>query len=120
MATVLLVEDNDDLREMMALALQLGGHEVWPARHGREALAILHTRRRPSLILTDLMMPVMNGWELRAALRRDPDLADVPVVAVSAVSAEHLLRLDGMEFLPKPIDIDRLLDVVGEHCRQHD
>ena len=72
------------------------------------------------MILTDLMMPVMNGWELRAALRRDPDLADVPVVAVSAVSVEHLLRLDGMEFLPKPIDIDRLLDVVGEHCRQHD
>lgn len=120
MATVLLVEDNDDLREMMALALQLGGHEVWPARHGREALALLHARPRPSLILTDLMMPVMNGWELRAALRGDPDLADVPVVAVSAVSAEHLLRLDGMEFLPKPIDIDRLLDVVCERCSRRD
>jgi CheY-like chemotaxis protein len=118
MATVLLVEDNDDVREMMSLALQLGGHEVWSARHGGEALALLHERPLPSLILTDLMMPVMNGWELRAALRNDPELAEVPVVAVSAIPAEHIERLEGMEFLPKPIDIDRLLDVVCEHCRK--
>ena len=116
MATVLLVEDNDDLREMMALALELGGHEVWSARHGEEALRVLHERQAPCLILTDLMMPVMNGWELRAELRRDPALAEVPVVAVSAIPPEHLRRLDGMEFLPKPIDIDRLLHVVCEHC----
>lgn len=116
MATVLLVEDNDDVREMMALALQLGGHEVWPARHGKEALALLHERHRPSLILTDLMMPVMNGWELKEALRDDPEFADVPVVAVSAVSAEHLRHLDGMDFLPKPIDLDQLLDLVYERC----
>ena len=118
MATVLLVEDNDDVREMMALALQLGGHEVWTARHGREALAVLRGRRRPDLILTDLMMPVMDGWELKAALARDRDLADVPVVAVSAVPAEYLQRTEGMQMVPKPVDIDRLLNLVGERCRR--
>jgi CheY-like chemotaxis protein len=57
----------------------------------------------------------MNGWELHAALRRDPELSDVPVVAVSAVPLEHLrATLDDIQVLPKPIDIDRLLDVVGE------
>ena len=117
MATVLLVEDNDDVREMMALALQLGGHEVWSARHGKEALALLHDGHPPpSLILTDLMMPVMNGWELRDALMEDPNLAGVPVVAVSAVPAEHLQRLEGMDFLPKPIDLNQLLQLVCERC----
>jgi CheY-like chemotaxis protein len=116
MATVLLVEDNDDVREMMALALELAGHEVWPARNGEEALRVLHERQPPCLILTDLMMPVMNGWELRAEVQRDPALADVPIVAVSAIPQEHLKRLDGMEFLPKPIDIDRLLHVVCDYC----
>lgn len=116
MATVLLVEDNDDVRQMMATALELGGHEVWPARDGAEALNLLHERHPPCLILTDLMMPVMNGWEFRAELRRHPALADVPVVAVSAIPAEYLKRLDGMELLPKPIDIERLLHVVCEYC----
>ena len=116
MATVLLVEDNDDAREMMALALQLGGHEVWPARHGREALALLREEGRPALILTDLMMPVMNGWELKAALVRDPDFADVPIVAVSAVPAEQLPCLYGMDLLSKPVDIDELLNLVWERC----
>jgi CheY-like chemotaxis protein len=116
MATVLLVEDNDDVREMMALALQLGGHTVWSARHGKEALALLQERHRPDLILTDLMMPVMNGWELKDALMGDPDFADVPVVAVSAVPAEHLPRAAGMDFLPKPIDLNELLKLVCDRC----
>ena len=58
-----------------------------------EALALLHERPLPSLILTDLMMPVMNGWELRAALRNDPELAEVPVVAVSAIPAESVVQI---------------------------
>jgi CheY-like chemotaxis protein len=70
MATVLLVEDDDDVREMIGRALQLGGHEVRAARHGREALALLHERHKPSLILTDLMMPVMDGWEFKDARAR--------------------------------------------------
>ncbi len=116
MATVLLVEDNDDVREMMGVALQLGGHTVWPAANGHDALAMLRTRPRPCLILLDLMMPVMNGWELRSALKADPDLASIPVVVVSAVTAEVAQRLGTTEYLPKPVDIDHLLDVVCMYC----
>jgi CheY-like chemotaxis protein len=119
MATILLVEDNDDVREMMAVALELGGHTVLPAVNGREALAMLRERPHPCLILLDLMMPVMNGWELRAALQKDPNLAEIPVVVVSAVTADIAQRLGGTQYVPKPVDIDRLLDVVCEYCDGH-
>ena len=97
MAAVLLVEDNDDVREMMALALELAGHDVVLAANGREALARLRERPRPCVILLDLMMPVMNGWEFRQALRSEPALRDVPVVVVSAVNEELASLETGLE-----------------------
>jgi CheY-like chemotaxis protein len=116
MATILLVEDNDDIREMMGVALQLNGHEVWPASNGQAALEILRNRRPPSLILLDLMMPVMNGWEFRIALDADPLLSNIPVVVVSALGSELAGLLSNAEVVPKPVDIDRLLHVVCECC----
>ena len=116
MATLLLVEDNDDVREMMALALQLDGHRVFAAANGSEALAKLRGGLRPCLILLDLMMPVMNGWQLRAALQQDPALRDIPVLVVSAVTAEIAHRLPGTAYVPKPVDIDQLLEMVCVYC----
>ena len=113
---VLLVEDNDDIREMMALALQLAGARVACASNGREALALLKSRPPPNLILLDLMMPVMNGWELSAALQRDEVLARVPVVVISAMGEAGAAGLEPAEFISKPVDIDHLIDVVAEHC----
>lgn len=116
MATLLLVEDNDDVREMMALALQLDGHTVHAVANGREALASLKDGVEPCLILMDLMMPVMNGWEFRAALQQDPALREIPVVVVSALSADAAQRLPGTAYVSKPVDIDRLLETVCEYC----
>lgn len=116
MATILLVEDNDDIREMMAVALELGGYRVVAAPNGRAALEVLRHTPRPSLILLDLMMPVMNGWEVCKALKGDPSLADIPVVVVSAVTTDVCERLSGTRLVPKPIDLDYLLDVVDEQC----
>ncbi len=116
MASVLLVEDNDDVREMMALALQLAGHDVLLARNGRDALGKLKARPRPCVILLDLMMPVMNGWEFREALRDEPALRDVPVVVVSALNREMAENAGGSAYLPKPVDLDRMLEIVAEHC----
>ena len=84
MATILVVEDNDDVREMMTVTLELEGHEVYTAANGRQALAQLENGLRPCVILLDLMMPVMNGWEFRSALQRDERFKDIPVVVVSA------------------------------------
>lgn len=118
MANILVVEDNDDVREMMAVTLELEGHEVATAVNGRDALNKLHSGEKPCLILLDLMMPVMNGWEFRRALERDPDptLRNVPVVVVSAATREMAKNTEAVAYLPKPLDMDRLLDVVCDYC----
>jgi CheY-like chemotaxis protein len=120
LAAILLVEDNDDVREMMSLALQLDGHQVEAVANGRDALAALRAGLRPCLILLDLMMPVMNGWELRAALRSEPACQDIPVVVISAVHPEIAGRLRDTLYVPKPVDIDTLLDMVCTYCREND
>ena len=114
MAKILVVEDNDDVREMMAVTLELEGHKVDTAVNGRDALEKLRTGEKPALILLDLMMPVMNGWELRRALQEDPVLRMVPVVVVSAATGEIVRKTPADAFLTKPVDMDRLLDVVGD------
>ena len=117
MANILVVEDNDDVREMMAVTLELEGHEVATAVNGRDALQKLHQGEKPCVILLDLMMPVMNGWEFRSALDRDPDFRDVPVVVVSALGGgEMAQRTHAAAYLPKPVDMDELLDVVCDFC----
>lgn len=117
MANILVVEDNDDVREMMAVTLELEGHEVATAVNGRDALQKLHKGQKPCVILLDLMMPVMNGWEFRSALDRDPELRDVPVVVVSALGkGEMAQRTHAAAYLPKPVDMDELLDVVCDFC----
>ena len=116
MATILVVEDNDDVRDMMAITLELEGHRVFTAANGRQALVLLESGIDPRLILMDLMMPVMNGWQLRAALQEDPRFKDIPVVVISATGLDTVAQLDAGMYLPKPIDIDTLLDVVCDYC----
>lgn len=116
MAYILVVEDNDDVREMMALTLELAGHKVSTAVNGQDALEKLQSGTRPALILLDLMMPVMNGWEFRLALENDPSLKQVPIIIVSAATAELAHRAAAAAYLPKPIDMDELLTVVGGFC----
>ena len=120
MANILVVEDNDDVREMMAVTLELEGHEVATAVNGQDALQKLHQGQKPCVILLDLMMPVMNGWEFRSALERDPELCDVPVVVVSALAGgEMAQRTHAAAYLPKPVDMDELLDLVCDFCEGH-
>jgi CheY-like chemotaxis protein len=116
---ILLVEDNDDVREMMSLALQLDGHRVEAASNGQEALKQLQDGLRPCLILMDLMMPVMNGWELRAALQKEPAWRDIPVVVISAVNPDIAERLQDTAYVPKPVDIDSLLEMICLYCREN-
>ena len=116
MATILVVEDNDDVREMMSVTLELEGHDVVTAANGRQALDKLHHGAEPCMILLDLMMPVMNGWQFQEEVAKDPKLADIPVVVVSAMPGERCRRLPAAAFIPKPIDVDKLLDVVCEFC----
>ena len=115
---VLIVEDDEDLREMMAQLLTLEGFDAAIVANGREALEYLHHNSTvPDVILLDLMMPVMDGWEFRRRQKADPALAPVPVIVLSALDQTRAANLDATAFLKKPLDFDRLLTLVRTHCR---
>src|SRR5262245_11830612 len=115
---VLIVEDDADLREMMAQLLTLEGYGTATVSNGREALRYLHEGEVPKVILLDLMMPVMDGWEFRRRQQADPDphLADLPVIVLSALDQQRASNLEASAFLKKPLDFDRLLELVRQYC----
>jgi CheY-like chemotaxis protein len=115
---VLIVEDDEDLREMMAQLLTLEGYQTTTVANGREALQYLHDGEKPHLILLDLMMPVMDGWEFRRQQQADPALAPVPVIVLSALDQARASTLQAEAFLKKPLDFDRLLSLVRTYCPQ--
>ncbi|AKF07375.1 response regulator [Sandaracinus amylolyticus] len=113
-APILVVEDDADVRDTMVQVLESEGHAVRGARDGREALDALRAGLRPRLILLDLMMPVMNGWQFREEMEREPALASIPVVLVSALDpgTERTASIAAAGFLHKPFELDELLDAV--------
>ena len=114
---VLIVEDDADLREMMAQLLSLEGYSAATVANGREALDYLHNgHAKPDVILLDLMMPVMDGWEFRRQQQADPAVADVPVIVLSALDQSRAADVDAEAFLKKPLDFDRLLQLVRDYC----
>jgi CheY-like chemotaxis protein len=110
---VLVVEDDEDIRDAVTTALEAEGFHVFRAENGAAALEMLKTMPHPSLILADLMMPVMDGPSLIAALRLDDQFASLPVVIVSALDANSP---QGYRRIKKPIDLDDLLQIVSEFC----
>jgi CheY-like chemotaxis protein len=112
---ILLVEDEEVVRLVTSLLLQGKGYAVSTACDGREALDLLQAQPRPDLILLDLWMPRMNGWQFREQQVRDPALAAIPVLVVSAVAdtAEQVASLGGVGFLQKPVAVDELFAAVA-------
>ena len=116
---ILLIEDEPDLRETLKDLLELMGFEVETAANGREGLVNLETKGPPCLIMLDLMMPVMNGWQFLDALSKQPLHGNpaIPVIVVSAaVDMVEIQAQYGCRSLNKPVDIDKLLGMAHEHC----
>lgn len=110
---VLVVDDDPDIRETLRDVIEAEGFAVVCAANGREALAALGMGLRPSLVVLDLMMPAMNGWELLAAIRADRALADLPVAVISAAGG-RATPPGATCFLGKPIDLDTLIELVRD------
>ena len=110
-STVLVVEDDPDIRDVLREMLEPEGYEVATAEHGEDALAWLRTHLAPCAILLDLMMPVMDGPTFLRALRAEGSLSDIPVVVLSAAGPDLLASTadDVMARLPKPIQPDAVL-----------
>ena len=116
--SVLIVDDEDDLRESLAAVLEAEGYSVIEADNGETALRRLEDPTAVCLILLDLFMPIMNGWTFRQRQLGNPDLAAIPVVVISAdaAAARRATALGVVDAIAKPLDLDRLLQVVSRHC----
>ncbi len=112
---VLIVDDDPDLLDVTSFVIENEGMAVETARNGEEALELIGSGRLPALVLLDLMMPVMNGWEFLAAVANDPLLKPLPVVVLTA--AEHAEVPGALEVLSKPMDLKELLRVVERYVR---
>jgi len=111
--SVLVVDDDPDIRDTLREVIEAEGFAVVTADSGRAALEALIVGQRPRLVVLDLMMPSLSGWDVLDAIRGDRALADIPVAVVSA--AGGLTPPQGAtHFLKKPIDLDALLDLVRD------
>jgi CheY-like chemotaxis protein len=107
-ATILVVDDDADLRQSLVDLLEDEGYRTQAAASGREALAVLRGQDLPQLIILDLMMPDLNGWQFRDIQSTDPRLAAIPVLVVTA-GRKMAQELVGPEVLFKPFSLDDLL-----------
>ena len=117
-ATILVVDDDADIRDALSSLLEELGYETWCAANGKEALERLRRPggTAPGLILLDLMMPVMDGFQFIREQRKDPLLSAIPVVVVTAGSENSVQGV--LEVLKKPVRAERLLASVEQHCRK--
>ena len=117
--SILVVDDDPDIRDSLSDILTEEGYRVSGARNGREALDYLQNQTRPSLILLDMMMPEMDGWSFRLEQQKLPELASIPVVILSAHGnvRDAALALGAADYLRKPLSIDSLLEIAERYCR---
>ena len=110
---ILIVDDDPDIRDALGECLRFEWYGVHAAADGRDALDRLEFGLRPDVILLDLMMPVLNGFDVLSALQQRPEWRSIPVVVVSANRGYEAEDLQGaVGILRKPVNVDRLIDVV--------
>ncbi len=107
--TILLAEDDQDLRDVMQELLETDGYDVIPARTGRQALEYLSvdSQSPPDLVILDLMMPLVTGWQVLRTIQHDPNLARLPVIVLTATLQDRPTGVAA--FLRKPLQVEVLL-----------
>jgi CheY-like chemotaxis protein len=118
--SILIVEDEPDVRETLAAVFEEEGYHVACAPHGAEALSCLHRCPLPGIILLDLQMPVMDGWEFSRRQRQHPAVATIPLIILTG-AYEDMRRpapAGAVGYFMKPYNIDALINVVARACRQ--
>jgi len=118
--TVLLVEDDLEIRDILQDVLEADGFDVFPASNGKQALDFLNLNQpqKADLVILDLMMPMVSGWEVLERMTGDDHLAHIPVIVLSAVTAEPPPRAQG--FVRKPFTIEQLVATVRGCLAGHD
>ena len=113
---ILVVDDDPDIRDSLKEVLEDEGYTVNSVANGREALEYLKRSPRPCVILLDLMMPVMDGWQFRREQKQDPTIAAIPLIVITATGKRPVL-IAADELVMKPLDLGRLFEAVERYCR---
>jgi CheY-like chemotaxis protein len=115
---LMIIDDDDDLRNTLTYIMTSQGYEVAAFGSARSALTALENNRTPFLILLDLMMAGMSGWDFRAAQLENPQLTSIPVVVMTAADtlSDGDRALADLEVLAKPFELDALLALVGRYA----
>jgi len=112
---ILIIEDEAEIRDSLCQLLEFEGYQSFGVSNGREALENLEKNHKPCLILLDLMMPVMDGWEFLNIIKGKPELSDIPVLVISALDkASEVKGVAGI--IRKPFDISQLTKMVSRYC----
>ena len=123
MAKILLIDDSADIRALVCLLLRQGGHTVVEAEDGRVGLDLVR-QTRPDLVLTDLALPGLSGWDITRILKSDPELAEIPVVALTAHAMrgdrERALATGCDGFIVKPIDDEKFEPTIRSYLKTQD
>ncbi len=114
--SLLIVEDDQDVRESLQMVLEAYGYTVTTAENGQAALDLLGTGFAPCVILLDIMMPIMDGWKFLEVRNADPKLAAIPTIILSAADPNNPLARTAEGFLPKPVEITNLLNAIAKFC----
>jgi CheY-like chemotaxis protein len=114
MSSLLVIDDDDDIRELLMMLLEDAGHHVVSAANGLDAQQLMMAGLRPDLIILDLMMPVMSGWELRHWMLRNPELASIPTIIITGdkKSMESNADLHATACLSKPFELQQLFNLL--------
>lgn len=119
-APLLLVEDNELNRDMLSRRLARAGYRTVLATDGGQALDLMH-REQPALVLLDMNLPVLDGWSVCTRARQDPEIAHIPIIALTAhamsADRERALAAGCDDYATKPIDFPLLLDKIGSLLR---
>ena len=117
-SAIMLVDDDDDIREIVALVLESEGYATTSVADGARALELLHGGARPPLILLDMMMPHLNGEDFLKRVKADPALSGIPIVVMSGdtMARQTASRLGAVGCLPKPVELDTLLHLAHEYA----
>lgn len=114
-APIFLIDDDDDLREILKSLLESRGFEVQAFGDARDALARLQGGSRPSIILLDLMMPGMSGWEFCEQKRSFPGLSGIPVAVLTATQPSRTSGLEDVEVVRKPFAFEAIIELIERH-----
>lgn len=113
--SILIIEDNKELQSSLKTILESEGYKIVTADNGKEGIELLRKIPTPCMILLDLMMPIMNGWEFVDIVSKDIILSNIPITVISAFGDTKGTPKTN-DYIPKPIDLDALFRTVRKHC----